>query len=32
MIVPERTFRRGANEARVFEIVERGGGAVLGPL
>jgi hypothetical protein len=32
MIVPERTFRRGANEARVFEIVRRGRGPALRPL
>jgi hypothetical protein len=28
VIVPETAFRRGRNEARVFEIVPRGGGAV----
>jgi Sulfatase len=31
-IVPERTFHRGANEARVFEIVTRGGAPALRPL
>jgi len=31
-IVPEDSFRRGANEARVFEIVRRGGGLALSPL
>jgi hypothetical protein len=32
LIVPERAFRRGAHEARVFEIVKRGGAAALRPL
>ena len=31
-IVPERAFRRGPNEVRVFEIVTRGGGQALKPL
>jgi hypothetical protein len=31
-IVPERTFRRGANTVRVFEIVVRHGAAALRPL
>jgi hypothetical protein len=31
-IVPERTFQRGANRARVFEIVMRSGGPALRPL
>jgi hypothetical protein len=31
-IVPERTLDLGANEARVFEIVTRGGGPALRPL
>jgi hypothetical protein len=32
LIVPERAFRRGAMEARVFEIVTRRGAVVLRPL
>jgi hypothetical protein len=32
VIVPEWTFRRGANEARVFEIVTRHGSPALRPL
>ena len=32
MIVPERAFRRGANQARVFEIVTRDGRLALRPL
>jgi hypothetical protein len=32
VIVPERTFQRGANEVRVFEIVTRGGSPALRPL
>jgi hypothetical protein len=32
VIVPARAFRRGANEARVFEIVTRGGSLALRPL
>jgi hypothetical protein len=32
VIVPEPAFYRGANEARVFEIVTRGGGPALRPL
>ena len=32
LIVPERTFHRGANRARVFEIVTRGDGLALRPL
>jgi hypothetical protein len=32
MIVPERAFRRGHNDARVFEIVRRGGRLALQPL
>jgi hypothetical protein len=28
VLVPETAFRRGRNEARVFEIVPRGGGGV----
>ena len=31
-IVPEQTFHRGANQARVFEIVRRGGAPALRPL
>ena len=31
-IVPERTFRRGANEARVFELVSSRGAPALRPL
>jgi hypothetical protein len=32
LIVPARTFHRGANEARVFEILMRDGGPALRPL
>ena len=32
LIVPERAFRRGRNEARVFEIVARAGRLALRPL
>jgi len=32
VIVPERVFRRGANQAHVFEIVTRGGTPALRPL
>jgi Sulfatase len=32
VIVPERSFRRGANEASLFEIVRRVGGLALRPL
>lgn len=32
VIVPERAFRRGANEARLFEIVTRAGSLALRPL
>jgi hypothetical protein len=32
LIVPERAFRRGRNDARIFEIVARGGRPALRPL
>jgi hypothetical protein len=32
LIVPERAFRRGRNDARLFEIVTRAGRPALRPL